>query len=59
MDADAVSNAVDLSPLQLPPQLQRGHYSKQSKVSILDRAVEIHPNIAHCSIFFGNIVHVP
>jgi hypothetical protein len=34
-----------------PATAERGHCSKQSKAFVLDRAVEIHPNVAHCSTF--------
>jgi hypothetical protein len=44
----------DRRPLQLR---QRGHCNKQSQLSVLYRAVEIHQNAWHCSTFFRNIVY--
>jgi hypothetical protein len=45
----STGNGASSGPL--PAIIERGHCSKQSKASVLDRASEIHPNTAHRSIF--------
>jgi hypothetical protein len=45
------SAGIGASSGPLPTIIERGHCSKQSKAYVLDRAPEIHLNVAHHSTF--------